>query len=225
MQIGEDLLVEVTSPAIDAVVFDIGGVLLDWDPRYLYRRLFHDPDEMERFLAEVCTLEWHAAHDRGVALEESCAALAARHLEQAELIWAWARRSEEMVSGPIDGSVEILRELRASGVRCYALTNMEAETYPLRRERFDFLGWFDGTVVSAHERVIKPEPEIFRRLLARFGLEASRTLLIDDAQRNVDAARALGIRAIQFRSPDQLRRRLAGLRLLADGPHAEDGTP
>jgi len=190
---------------IRAVVFDIGGVLLDWNPRYLYRKLFDDEPEMERFLAEVCTLDWHAAHDRGVPFEQSCGELAARHPEQAELIWAWARRSEEMVSGPIDGSVQILAALKARRVPCYALTNMEADTFPLRRDRFEFMGWFDGIVVSSHEGVIKPDPAIFLRLLDRFGLGAATTVLIDDSERNVAAARALGMQAVHFRSPVKLR--------------------
>jgi 2-haloacid dehalogenase len=203
--------------AIKAVVFDIGGVLLDWDPRYLYRDLFDDEDSMERFLAEVCTLAWHHAHDLGVSFEASCAALAERHPDQADLIWAWGRRSEEMIGGPIAGTVEILRELLAAGVPCYALTNMEAETYPLRRERYDFLRWFAGTVVSSHERMAKPDPEIFRRLLERFALTAPATLLIDDAQRNVVAARKLGMRAIRFQSPAQVRGCLERMGLLT-GP-------
>jgi 2-haloacid dehalogenase len=194
--------------AIEAVVFDIGGVLLDWNPRYLYSELFEDEEAMERFLAEVCTLEWHAAHDLGVPHAESCAALAERHPDQAELIWAWGRRSEDMIGGPIDGTVEILRELIAAGMPCYALTNMEAETYPLRRERYDFMRWFQGTVVSSHERVAKPAPEIFHRLLDRFGLDASATLLIDDSQANVDAARRVGMQAIRFQSPAQARAHL-----------------
>lgn len=193
---------------IEAVVFDIGGVLLDWNPRYLYRQLFQDEDSMERFLAEVCTMEWHEANDLGVPYTRSCAALAQRHPEQADLIWAWSRRSEEMVGGPITGTVEILRELVAAGVPCYGLTNMEAETYPLRRDRYEFMSWFAGTVVSSHERVAKPDPEIFQRLLERYGLPAETTLLIDDAQRNVEAARELGMLALRFESPDQVRRYL-----------------
>jgi 2-haloacid dehalogenase len=206
-----------------AVVFDLGGVLLDWDPRYLYRKLFDDEAAMERFLAQVCTPEWHAAHDRGVPFARSCAALAARHPEQADLIWAWGLRSEEMVAGPIDGTVEILRELRARPVALYALTNMEAETYPVRSERFDFLRWFDGTMVSSSEGVIKPDPEIFHRLLARFGLRAETTLFIDDSARNVEAARSLGIRSERFRSPEALRSRLVAEGVLAACPERSDG--
>jgi 2-haloacid dehalogenase len=201
---------------IEAVVFDIGGVLLDWNPRYLYRKLFDDEPAMERFLSEVCTLDWHDAHDRGVPFERSCAELAARHPEQAELIWAWGRRSEEMIGGPIPGTAEILRALKDQGVPCYALTNMEAETYPQRLERFDFLRWFDGTVVSGFEPggIAKPDPEIFRRLLDRFGLQPATTVLIDDAPRNLEAARRLGMQTVQFRSAGQLRGWLEDARLL-----------
>ena len=161
---------------IDAVVFDLGGVLLDWDPRHLYRKLFADDAAMECFLGELCTPEWHHAHDRGVSTAESCAALALRHPRFSQLIWAWSERSEEMVAGDIPGSVDVLRDVKRTGLPCYALTNMEAETYPLRRERFPFLGWFDGTVVSGREGVCKPDPEIFLRLL-----RALHPVALDDA--------------------------------------------
>jgi 2-haloacid dehalogenase len=199
---------------IDAVVFDVGGVLLDWDPRHLYRKLFDDEQEMERFLAELCTVEWHAQHDRGVPAEQSCAELAAEHPEYAELIHAWSQRTEEMIAGTIDGSIEILRELKDAGIRCYALTNMEAETYPLRAARYEFMSWFDGTVVSAHEGVIKPEREIFERLLTRYGLEPARTLMIDDSRRNVEAAAGLGMQTVHYTSPAQLRGELERFGLL-----------
>jgi 2-haloacid dehalogenase len=208
-------LYDPQTPENDSVVFDLGGVLLDWDPRYLYRRLIDDEAEMEWFLREVCTLEWHAAHDRGVPMAESCAALAAVHPEYAELINAWHERSEEMVAGPIQKSVAILEELLQKGVRCYALTNMERETYPLRRQRFAFMSWFAGTVVSSHEGVAKPEPEIFRRLLDRFGLVPERTIMIDDSQPNIDTAASLGMTAVRFTSPTALRAALHGLRLVS----------
>lgn len=169
---------------------------------------------MNRFLAEICTLEWHDAHDRGVPVEQSCAALAARHPEFAELILAWGRRSEEMISGPIQGTVEILRALKDRGVRCYALTNMEAETYPLRRERYEFLRWFEGIVVSSFEGIAKPDAEIFERLMSRFDLSPSTTLMIDDSQRNLDAAHRVGMRTVHFQSAEQLRRRLEHAALL-----------
>jgi 2-haloacid dehalogenase len=193
---------------IEAVVFDIGGVLLDWNPRHLYRKLFRDEQAMERFLDEICTLEWHDAHDRGVPFDRSCAELAALHPDYSDLIWAWAERSEEMVAGALPDTVELLRALKDRSVPCYALTNMEAETYPLRRERFDFLNWFDGTVVSAFEGIAKPDLEIFGRLLERFSLLAGTTVMIDDSARNVEAAARAGMQAVRFTSADDLRRYL-----------------
>jgi 2-haloacid dehalogenase len=203
-----------------AVVFDLGGVLLDWNPRYLYRKLFDDEAAMEQFLDEVCTMEWHHAHDLGVPPEETSPPLIAEHPDQAEMIWAWTRRSEEMLSGPIDGSVEILRGLKDQSIPCYALTNMEAWTYPGRVERYPFLGWFDGTVVSGFEGVAKPDLRVFELLLGRFGLDPSSTLFIDDSAANVEAARRAGMQAIQFESPEHLRRSLqdAGLSLPVASP-------
>ncbi len=188
-----------------AVVFDLGGVLLDWDPRRLYRKLFDDEAEMDRFLAEVCTLDWHHAHDLGIPPEETSPPLIAAHPEYAAQIWAWTQRSEEMVGGPIDGSVEILRSLKAAGVPCYALTNMETWTFPGRRERYPFLQEFDGALVSGFEGVAKPDPRVFELLLERFDLEAAKTAFIDDSRANVEAARGVGLEAIQFESPARLR--------------------
>jgi 2-haloacid dehalogenase len=200
-----------------AIVFDLGGVLLDWNPRYLYRKLFDDEAAIDRFLSEVCTPEWHHAHDLGAPPEETCPPLAAAYPDQAELIWAWTQRSEEMLAGPIEESVEILSTLKAAGLPCYALTNMEPWTYPVRRERYPFLNWFDGTVVSGFEGVAKPDPRIFELLLDRFGLDPASTLLIDDSPTNVDAARRVGMQAIEFESPASLRRWLGAAGLL-DGP-------
>lgn len=212
---------ERSPTAIDAVVFDLGGVLLDWDPRHLYRKLFADETEMESFLRDVCTMRWHAAHDRGVPFAQSCAALAATHPRHAELIDAWGTRSEEMIAGQIDGTVEILDELLGRGVRCYALTNMERETYPVRRQRYPFMHRFAGTVVSSHEGVAKPDPEIFRRLLARYDLDPARTVMIDDSPPNLETAAGLGMEAVTFKSPAALRDALIRLRLLPDSPDRE----
>ena len=186
------------------MVFDIGGVLLDWDPRHLYRSVFATEADMERFLAEVCTLEWHAAHDRGVTYVENAAPLIALHPDDARAIRAWSERSEEMEGGEIAGSVRILRALIDAGVPVYALTNMERDTYERRLGRYPFMSWFAGAVVSSHEGVVKPDPEIFRRLLARFALDARTTLLIDDAQRNLDAAASLGFQTVHFTDPAAL---------------------
>jgi 2-haloacid dehalogenase len=198
-----------------AVVFDLGGVLLDWNPRYLYRKLFDgDEEAMERFLADVCTMEWHHAHDLGIPPEQTSPPLAEAYPEHAERIWAWTQRSEEMLGGSIEGSVEILRALKDQAVPCYALTNMETWTYPGRRERYPFLQWFDGTVVSGFEGVAKPDVRVFELLLDRFGLSAPTTLFIDDSANNVRAARAVGMQAVAFESPDSLRRCLMDAGLL-----------
>lgn len=202
------------APDFDAVVFDLGGVLIDWDPRHLYRQLFDDEAEMEHFLASVCTLDWHVAHDLGADTKASCEELALAHPEHAALIHAWADRSEDMVLGAIHGAVDVLADLKAKGVACYVLSNMERETFPVRRTRFPFIEWFDGHVISGLEGLVKPDPRIFRRLLRRFDLQPSRTVFVDDRQVNVEAAAQLGIHAVRFDSPERLRADLEALGLL-----------
>jgi 2-haloacid dehalogenase len=204
--------------SVEAVVFDLGGVLIDWNPRYLYRRLF-DGDEaaMELFLREITTQEWNARQDAGRAWAEALAELIERHPEQRELIAAYRERWEEMLGGPIEGTVDVLRELRVAGVPVYALTNWSAETFPIARERFEFLSWFGGVVVSGEVRLTKPDAAIFHHLLGRFGLDAATTLFIDDHEANVLAAQALGMHAIRFRDPAHLRTELTDLGLLP--PH------
>jgi 2-haloacid dehalogenase len=189
-------------------VFDIGGVLLDWDPRYLYRKLIPDPAEMEWFLANVCTPEWHEQHDRGVSTAESCAALADEWPRYAGLIMAWSERGEEMVAGPLLAGVKLLRRVTGSGLPCYALTNMEAETYPKRAARYDFLRGFTGVVVSGCEGIAKPDREIYELLLRRFGLGAAATLFIDDSPVNVAAAADAGMQAMVYSGPEPVLSRL-----------------
>jgi 2-haloacid dehalogenase len=203
---------------VKAVVFDLGGVLIDWNPRYLYRQLF-DGDEaaMEGFLRDITTQEWNARQDGGRTWAEAVAELVDRHPEQRDLILAYRERWDEMLGGPIAGTVDVLRELRDDGVPLYALTNWSAETFPLARERFEFLGWFRGLVVSGEIRLVKPDPAIFHHLLERFGLDAATTLFIDDHEPNVLAAQALGMHAIRFRDPAHLRTELTDLGLLP--PH------
>ncbi|MHB1596341.1 MAG: HAD family hydrolase [Streptosporangiaceae bacterium] len=198
---------------IDAVVFDIGGVLLDWDPRHLYRKLFDDPAEMNEFLDRICTPRWHLSHDLGADIEASCRSLAARHPGHADLIMAWWRRGEEMIAGQIDGTVTILADLKAAGIRCYALSNMEADRFAVRRHRYPFFELFDGWVISGIEGVAKPDPAIFDLLLTRYGLSPERTAFIDDSGPNVRAAAGLGLIAVEFSSPDRLRRDLRDLGL------------
>ncbi len=190
---------------IAAVVFDLGGVLLDWDPRHLYRQLFADPAEMADFLGRICTPQWHLAHDLGMDTEQSCRELARLHPDYEELIMAWADRSEEMLPGQIDDAVEVLAELTAAGVRCFALSNMEADRFAVRKARFAFFDWFDGHVISGIEGVAKPDRRIFEILLSRYDLEPASTIFVDDLERNVQAALRLGIVAVRYATAGQLR--------------------
>jgi 2-haloacid dehalogenase len=204
--------------SVSAVVFDIGGVLLDWDPRHFYRKLFGgDETAMEQFLTRVCSPQWHAAQDLGYGIAQACGELAARHRDQAELILAWAGHTEDMVAGSIAGSVAVLADLKQRGVSCYALSNMEAETFPLRLRKFSFLRWFDGYVISGLEGMAKPDPRIYRLLLQRYELLAAQTLFIDDKADNVAAARGVGMEAIRFESPPLLRAQLESAGLLPAG--------
>jgi 2-haloacid dehalogenase len=203
------------SVSTKAVVFDLGGVLIDWDPRYLYRKLLADEAAVEEFLATVCTPEWNAELDRGRPFAEGVAELAERHPEHAAAIAAYRQRWPEMLAGDLPGTVEVLAELRAAGVPLYALTNWSAETFAITRERFEFLDWFDGLLVSGEERMTKPDPAFFQLLLDRFGLDPGATVLVDDAEANVAAARELGIDAVRFTGPGQLRRELSARRILA----------
>lgn len=192
----------------DTVVFDLGGVLIDWNPRHLYRRLFGDEAAMERFLAEVCTMHWNEQQDAGRGWDEAIATLSAQHPQHAGLIAAYRARWDEMLGGPLAPSVAVLDELRGRNLRLYALTNWSHETFPIAWERYDFLHWFAGVMVSGQERLLKPDPAIFRRLLSRFGLLPQRTIYIDDASRNVDAARRLGMHGLLFRDAATLRAEL-----------------
>jgi 2-haloacid dehalogenase len=203
---------------ITAVVFDLGGVLLDWDPRYLYRQLFADPAEMEDFLARICTADWHHAHDLGEDITQSCRRLARLHPRYRDMIMAWTERGEEMIAGQIDETVDVLAELRAGGMRCLALSNMEPATFATRRARFPFMSWLDGYVISGIEGVAKPDRRIFQILLRRYRLDPAATAFIDDSPGNVAAARGLGLHALHYTSAGALRKQLRSLGLTAQDP-------
>lgn len=194
-----------------AVVFDLGGVLIDWDPRYLYRKLLPDTDAMERFLATVCTPAWNVQQDAGRSLHEATEELVARYPDSEDLVRAFYGRWEEMLAGTIDGTVKILTGLEESGVPLYALTNWSAETFPVARERFPFLSLFEDIVVSGEERLIKPDARIYDVLLARAGRPADQLVFIDDNKENVAAARRKGMTAIHFTAPEPLGRDLTAI--------------
>ena len=193
------------------VVFDLGGVLIDWDPRHLYRQLFDDPEEMESFLAEVTPAEWNAQQDAGRPWGEAVELLAAEYTERRELIEVFHRRWPEMLAGEIPGTVTVLAELRAMDVRLVALSNWSAETFPVARARFDFLSWFEGIVISGEVGVNKPDRRIFEQLIQQFEIEPATAVFIDDSLANIEAASGLGFRAIRFTDASGLRRELVRL--------------
>jgi 2-haloacid dehalogenase len=195
---------------VDTVVFDIGGVLLDWDPRHLYRELIPDEAERERFLAEVCTMDWNLTLDAGRPIAEACADLAAAHPDQSDLIHAWARQ-DEMVAGEVPGTAALVERLGDRRVPLYLLTNMPADVFAARRRGFPVLKRFAGAIVSGEEGVLKPSPEIFALLRDRFGLDPATTLFVDDSPANVAGARAFGLRAHRFLGAEALEGELASL--------------
>jgi 2-haloacid dehalogenase len=202
-------------PQRSVAIFDLGGVLLNWDPRLLYRKLFHgDEAAMDHFLATVCTTEWNERQDAGRSFVDATRELLPQHADKIELIEAFGKRFDEMVPGAIDGTVAVLAELKQRDVPIYAITNWSAETFPSMRGRFAFLDWFGDIVVSGAEGVMKPDPRIFRILLQRQRIEPESAVFIDDVAANAAAAGALGIHGIHFRSPDQLRGELVASGLL-----------
>lgn len=202
-----------SSGRVTAVVFDIGGVLLDWDPRHLYRHLVDDPVEREQFLAEVCTTAWNVTLDEGRPIDEACAELAAAHPAHAELIHAW-RRQSEMIAGEIPGTSALVAQLRERAVPRYLLTNMPAEVFDERLAAYEVLQQFDGAVVSGRDGVLKPRAAAFELVARRFEVEPERTLFVDDSLGNVEGARAAGFQAHHFTGAAALERLLLDLGLL-----------
>jgi 2-haloacid dehalogenase len=203
----------------DTVLFDLGAVLIDWNPRYLYREHFAgDEAAMEHFLDEIVPTEWNRSIDAGKTFDEAVAERIKLHPTHADLIRLWRDGWPKMLADAIPGSVAILGELKARGCRLFALTNWSAETFPIARERFEFLNWFEDVVVSGEVMLAKPDPRIFALTIERCRLEPRKTVFIDDSPPNVEAGRAAGLHALLFRNPETLRRDLAGLGLLEDKP-------
>jgi 2-haloacid dehalogenase len=189
-----------------ALVFDLGGVLIDWNPRHLYRKLFDgDDDAMERFLTEVCSPDWNMRQDAGRPFADGVAELVLRYPAHEPLIRAFHERWPETMGGAIEGTVGLLADLKAHGYPLFALSNWSAETFHYARDRFAFLGWFDGIVISGEARVMKPDPKIFEVLLGRAGRRADQCLFIDDSEANVAAAQRLGFDGVLFTTPVALR--------------------
>jgi 2-haloacid dehalogenase len=200
---------------VDTIIFDLGAVLIDWNPRYLYRKIYKTEEEIDWFLENICTHDWNEKQDAGRSFAEATDELLKKHPEHEVAIRAWYGRWQETMNGPIQGSVDIFRELKDSGrYKMYALTNWSAETFPWALEKFDFLQWFDGIVVSGHEKTRKPFPEFFQILFDRHQVNPVTALFIDDNLRNIEGGRALGLPGIHFVSPLQLREELIKLRVI-----------
>ena len=187
-----------------AVLWDFGNVIVRWNPRTLYEKIFPDPVECDRFLTQVCTLAWHTPTDCGVTFAENCAALAARHPHHEAEIWAWHRRWDEMFSGAIAETEAAMEALHARGVPQYGLSNISHETLHSTLAMSPAFGRLAGYVASGVERVMKPDPAIYRLCCARFGLAPSDMLFVDDSARNIEAARALGFDVHHFTDPAAL---------------------
>ena len=188
-----------------ALLWDVGNVIVRWDPRTLYAKIFEEPALLDRFLSHVGTLDWHAATDRGVTFADNIAALSAEHPHHAEHIAAWWDRWDEMFSGTIPETESVIEDLAARGVPQFGLTNMSSESWPGVQAMSPAFRHFRDTVVSAEERVIKPEPRIYQIVLERTGLEPADLLFVDDSLANIQAADALGFHTHHFTDPSALR--------------------
>jgi len=200
---------------MDTVLFDLGAVLIDWNPRYLYRPLFKgDEQAMEYFLAEIAPPWWNLEIDAGKSFDQAVAERAALHPAHSQLIALWRDGWETMLRDEIPESVAILRDLRDRGHRLHALTNWSAETFPIARRRFKFLQWFEHIVVSGEVGLAKPDPRIFGLAIERCALDPASTVFIDDSMHNVEAGRNAGLHALHFTGPQQLRTDLTQLGML-----------
>jgi 2-haloacid dehalogenase len=187
------------------IIFDIGMVLIKWDPRNLYRKMFDDEAKMEWFLAHVCTGAWNLEQDRGRSFGDAVTHLKPHHPDYAAEIDAYNTRWAEMIPGVIEGSVDILETLHKNGTPLYAITNWNQDKFNETKLNYPFLGLFRDIVVSGDEKLIKPDPEIFEICLKRNKLKAAECLFIDDSEKNVKGAEAVGMHAHHFTSPEKLR--------------------
>ena len=201
---------------IRSIIFDLGNVLVDWDPRHVFDEHYFDSEEKRKyFFNHICTSDWNEEQDAGRSIVTAT-------LERISLFPDWEKpirdyygRWTEMLKAPIPGSVEILRQLKDSGkYRLYALTNWNAGLFDIALVRYDFLHWFDGRVVSGEEKIRKPFPEFYQLLLDRYKTTAKESLFIDDNLRNIKAAEALGISSIIFQNPEQLKQELTSYNII-----------
>jgi len=196
------------------IIFDLGGVLVDWNPQHLFRKIFPDQEEMDFFLRAVCSLEWNAQIDRGYPIKVAIAELTTEHPEYTDQINAYFDRWDEMISGSFPETVKILKEIKDAGYPLVGLSNWSGETLPRIAHQFEFLNWFDPLVLSGEVEMVKPDPDIYHYLLKEINREPGECIFIDDSEVNIQTAEKLGFEGIHFSSPQQLRDRLDQLGIL-----------
>ena len=200
---------------INTIIFDLGGVLIDWNPLYIYRNYFDSDEKLNYFFENICTSDWNEEQDAGRSIVEATQELIKKFPGWEQPIRDYYGRWTEMLKAPMPQTVELLRQLKESGkYKLYALTNWQAGLFDIALVRYDFLHWFDGRVVSGEEKTRKPFPEFYQRLLDRYNVRPEEALFIDDSLRNIKAAEELGIKSIHFLSPAQLQEQLFHLNLL-----------
>jgi 2-haloacid dehalogenase len=201
--------------SINTVIFDLGGVLIDWNPRYLYRKIFKTEEEINWFLENVCTPEWNDQQDAGRSFEEATEELVTKFPEHELAIRAWYGRWNETINGRIHETVALLKEIKESKkYKLYALTNWSAETFPWALANFEFLHWFEGIVVSGVEKSRKPFPEFYKILFDRYQINPAQAIFIDDNIKNVEGALKVGLPTIHFQSAEQTRKELAKAKVI-----------
>lgn len=195
---------------INTIIFDLGGVLIDWNPLYVFHDEYFDSIEKRIYFFEhICTSDWNENQDAGYPIAKATEERVALFPEWEKPIRDYYGRWTDMLGGPIEATVGIFRQLKQNpDLKFYALTNWSAETFPIALERFDFLQWFDGRVVSGEEKMRKPFPEFYQLLLNRYDVKPSEALLVDDNLRNVKAAETIGIKGIHYMDPGQLKNEL-----------------
>jgi 2-haloacid dehalogenase len=197
---------------IDTIVFDLGGVLIDWNPDYVYKTIFPDDKERKWFYENICTPDWNEEQDAGRTLQAATEELLKKFPEHEKNIRAYYDRWQEMLGGPIHETVDIFHHLKhKTDIRLYALTNWSAETFPVALQLYDFLHWFEGRVVSGEEKTRKPFTEIYKRLVERYNIVPENAIYIDDNYRNLIPAKELGFNIIHFQSPQQFKKELENL--------------
>jgi 2-haloacid dehalogenase len=190
--------------SINTLIFDFGGVLINWDPHRVFQKYFPDAQAIDRFLAEIDFSAWNLQQDKGHRFAQAVADLSAQFPQYAHLIRAYDEEWEESITGAIPGTVELLYRLKAAGYRLYGLTNWNVEKFSIVRHKYAFFDLFDDIVVSGEVKLIKPDPAIFHLLLQKIDRQPKECLLVDDSLKNVEVARKLGFTAIHFTSPTQL---------------------